>query len=564
MASTGPPTTNLSVLLATALLVVLLAGHVWRHRAMPGANAAMVLLALIAAWALLRAIELASTDVVAKLLWYQLASACYPLIGASGFCLALEYAGCGHFLTRRNLVLLVVPSLTYVVLALTSDAHQLLWTRITVDGPAHGSRTALTWAFVACHYALYVVGTVLLLRFYVRWPPLRRSVALLIVGLYTPCIVDLLKAERAISASPFDPMIAANGFSALMITMGAFRARILDLKPAALNMAVAHSADGVVVVDAQNRVIFLNPTAQRLLDSARSAAVGQDAPRNLAQSSNMLALAKSAAAGDKDLSVGTDPEVRHYQVRISPFQRPGGGQMGQLILLRDVTETRRAQEQLVDQQRALATLEERERVARELHDGLGQVLGYVKVQTQAARDLISIGDGRAADSHLAQLASVAQEAHIDVREYIRGAQAVTFAKGFIGSLREHVAQFAQNSGVAARLDVSPELGDSSLEPTVQVQVVRIMQEALTNVRKHARARSVRVELIARGNEAQVTIRDDGQGFDPAQVNSDVGRRFGLRVMGERAASVGGSLEVCSASGNGTQVIFRVPLRKEEA
>jgi nitrate/nitrite-specific signal transduction histidine kinase len=84
--------------------------------------------------------------------------------------------------------------------------------------------------------------------------------------------------------------------------------------------------------------------------------------------------------------------------------------------LRDITERQRAQAHLLQQQRALAVLEERERLARELHDDLGQVMGYVNVQAQAVRELLATGQTEAADAHLARLTAVVQDAHADLRE----------------------------------------------------------------------------------------------------------------------------------------------------
>jgi signal transduction histidine kinase len=234
-----------------------------------------------------------------------------------------------------------------------------------------------------------------------------------------------------------------------------------------------------------------------------------------------------------------------------------------VIVLHDITEVKQARERFMQQQRALATLQERERVARELHDSLGQVLGYVKMQAQAARELLAQNQSAEADTYLAQLVAVAQDAHADVREYILGVRTdISVEAGFILALTQYLQRFGENYGITVELSAPPELSDGALEPMVEAQLLRIIQEALTNVRKHARAHRVHIGLSVYDSRAEVVVQDDGAGFDSALLETAEGQKFGLRFMRERAAEVGGSVQIHSAPGEGTQLIICVPLRKE--
>lgn len=157
---------------------------------------------------------------------------------------------------------------------------------------------------------------------------------------------------------------------------------------------------------------------------------------------------------------------------------------------------------------------------------------------------------------------VAQDAHADVREYIQGARAELAANaGFLGALEAYRLRFSEASGIRVSLQVQPEVTARSFDPMVEAQLLRIIQEALTNVRKHAGARSVDIRLGARDGWAEAVVQDDGAGFDPALLETAAGRRFGLRFMKDRADEVGGGVRVSSAPGDGTQVIISVPLRK---
>ena len=155
-------------------------------------------------------------------------------------------------------------------------------------------------------------------------------------------------------------------------------------------------------------------------------------------------------------------------------------------MLHDVTEQKQAQARLVEHERALATFEERDRLARELHDSLGQVLGYAKMQAQAARDLLARQEWQQADQHLTQLVAVAQDAHADVREYILGAGRERGGDGVPAVPGGLSAAVPPTYGFAATLEARRSSRPCS-EPTVGAQLLRIIQEALTNARKHAHA-----------------------------------------------------------------------------
>jgi len=99
------------------------------------------------------------------------------------------------------------------------------------------------------------------------------------------------------------------------------------------------------------------------------------------------------------------------------------------------------------------------------------------------------------------------------------------------------------------------------EPLVEVQLLRILQEALTNVRKHANAHCVRIAFGSEDGWASVTIQDDGRGFDTKVSSTGIEEHIGLRVMRERAEEIGGNLNLKSAQGQGTEIVVRVPVKK---
>ncbi|MEW6046352.1 MAG: GAF domain-containing sensor histidine kinase [Bacillota bacterium] len=215
---------------------------------------------------------------------------------------------------------------------------------------------------------------------------------------------------------------------------------------------------------------------------------------------------------------------------------------------------------LVEQVQSLAALEERERIAREMHDGVGQVLGYVSIKAQAVRELVVARRFDEARLQLDQLAAAAREVYTDLRETILGLRtSVRPGRPLVEALREYLEQFSRDTAVAAHLEVPEDT--LALRPVVELQLLRIIQEALTNVRKHAQARNVWVRFSQDSGRWQVTVEDDGRGLG-ASTHGVRGPRFGLQMMRERAQSMGGVFQIASRPGGGTRVLVMLPAESE--
>jgi len=209
-------------------------------------------------------------------------------------------------------------------------------------------------------------------------------------------------------------------------------------------------------------------------------------------------------------------------------------------------------------QRLIETQEaERRRVARELHDEVGQALTAIRlnllnVQQQAGASPLA----QQLNDSLAIVDRALQDVHrlaLDLRP------AVLDDLGLIAALDWYVDRGARRAGWSTDVVASPL--QTRLPPELETACFRIVQEALTNVARHARARHVRVELRVRDTDVQLVIRDDGVGFDVEAVQSRRGPEtsLGLQGMHERALIVGGQVEITSAPGQGTVVAARFRL-----
>lgn len=206
-----------------------------------------------------------------------------------------------------------------------------------------------------------------------------------------------------------------------------------------------------------------------------------------------------------------------------------------------------------------AIVEERERISRELHDNLAQVMGYVSTKAQAALEMLAARKQEAAIAQIEELGAAARDLYSDVREAILGLRAAQdLDQGLQAALSEYVRQFSQESGVQTEVIVDGPFPAFLMGSAAEPQLLRIIQEALSNVRKHAAARRAWVRFQTRPDCILVAIEDDGRGFNPSEPQRQQRPRFGLLTMRERAEAIGARFQVDSSLGQGTRVLITLP------
>lgn len=206
----------------------------------------------------------------------------------------------------------------------------------------------------------------------------------------------------------------------------------------------------------------------------------------------------------------------------------------------------------------LTVLEERGRIARDMHDGLAQSLGLLYMMIRQAQAEIPPGQFGPLGNALEEMAIISTDMYAEVRRAIYGLRIMVPQKlGLIPTLTEFVREFGEQNHLSVHFEVT-NVQTANISPGSEVQVVRIIQEALHNVRKHAKASQAVVRLEAQGVSLRLIVQDDGVGFDPSRFASVDGVHLGLHGMRERAERIGGTLEVESAPGKGTRVIVTLP------
>lgn len=207
---------------------------------------------------------------------------------------------------------------------------------------------------------------------------------------------------------------------------------------------------------------------------------------------------------------------------------------------------------------ALTLTNERQRLARELHDTLAQGLAGVVMQLEVANARLSQNRTTAAQNIVQHMLHSARETLVEARSAIENLRIKTIgASALPAAIHQEIERFLLTSGIRCSLDMPSSL---PMSPRVSEQVVRILCEGLTNIARHAQAQQAWVEMAQHDEQLSIEIRDDGIGFAPAAVAARPGH-YGLIGVRERAHLVGGHVSIRSAPGRGTCLQVSLPLQR---
>jgi NarL family two-component system sensor histidine kinase YdfH len=236
------------------------------------------------------------------------------------------------------------------------------------------------------------------------------------------------------------------------------------------------------------------------------------------------------------------------------FQRQAIARQQTQALLADLEIAHRQLAEYAIQVEALTITNERERMARELHDTLAQGLAGLILQLEAADTHLSRGQVERAQKITVQAMARARATLADARHAIDDLRDTNPILDIESAVRAEAERFASATGIPCDLDL--EITARVPEPVAE-QVLKIISEGLTNIARHARAKNVRLQMEAHNGLLEMAIKDDGSGFETSkEVNSG---HYGLVGMRERARLAGGTLEIHSQPGEGTALRLRLPL-----
>jgi sigma-B regulation protein RsbU (phosphoserine phosphatase) len=356
----------LPLLIATVTSAVL-AVYAWQRRAGAGARAFTQTMAGMAAWASLNALQWASPSQEGQLFWAQLRFLATEWVVASFLVFALQYSGRIKELTvRRLLPLLPVPAII-LLLAWTNESHHLFWADVRFVMAGDGTYNALDftygpafWAHTAYDYLLLGLSTLVLNQVFLRSPRLYRvQTVSLLIGTLTPWLANIITIFGFSPIPYFDLTPLGFTLGGMVMAFGFFRSRMFEVLPAARGAVIENMVHGVVVLDADNHIVDLNPAASAIIGRPASQVVGKIAADVLSNWSDLVERFRHTMQGEAEIELQVNGAKRHFDMRISPLRDSRGRLTGRVVLLYDITERKTAEAALRhSERRTLEILEQ--------------------------------------------------------------------------------------------------------------------------------------------------------------------------------------------------------------
>ncbi len=575
----------ISYILALLLLfpIVLVSGMlalVYARRQAPNANFLLGYLVGGLLVAASYALELIQPSLPAKMFWHSVyylgAVVSYPFF----LCFALRYKRSDFSFSPAILAAIFVPGGLMFLLQATNQLHHLFYQSVYLDtsgalpaylkinGPLYAVSQLWLYGYTLAAVAILLSAWRQANGFY------RLQTLIVVASVLLPTVANLLYLFKLrpwgmINITPFSVIITG-----MVCTWAVLHYQLLDLMPVAYSLVFAKIPFGVVVLDERQRIVDINPTAQTDFGVTYKQIIGQSLELlSLENKTTFRALLDQTPPVVQELSLVEAGKERIFLVEQATFKYQKN-QCGRIILLRDISRRKELERNQVEQRRKTDLLEERERLSNDLHDGLGSVMGYASLQIESA--LLNLGSGEinGAQATLARLAEVTREAQSDLRLFILGMRQAdekeqsvmpeSPAMNLGDALASYCEQFSAQFGLPVKLSLPGGVGSLDLPPDRENHLLRILKEALTNIRAHAQASHARVTLFLDPEAIELIVEDDGRGFDPQQAfqeDESSGAQqghFGLQIMRARATEMGGSLEIRSTPAKGASLILRVP------
>jgi signal transduction histidine kinase/DNA-binding NarL/FixJ family response regulator len=584
------------ILIFLSLAIMGIAVYAWRQRLLVGLPPFFVLLGN-SIWLFGYGVAIGVTNLPDRIFWAKFQYLGIAILMVSIAAFSLVYAGYQRWLNWRTVLLLAFIPATATLLAWTNEYHKLIWADAQI---LHRYGLALLsirygsffWFYLVYNYAVAAFSLLVFWRLQATTTGLlKRQTTLILVGMLFPVVANILYVIGLNPLPGLDLTLPAYTITVLMIAIGLWRYNLLDIMAIPRDKVVEDMPDVVCVLDMHDRVMDINPAGLRLINLPARQVYGYSLQQIRPDAVPMLRQYQQTFETHEQLQLGTPEAPVYFDMRITPLKDWRGKLGGRMIVMRDTTDLRlregalreardglaimnhrlveeiasreAAQKLVLEQQRTLAALDERERLGRELHDGLGQMMGYLNVETQVAQDMLAKGEQQAAIARLEQISSVVRAGYDDVRAFILGLRPAGRRETFAQALASLLDQFSQACLTKPVLDYPEEAPEPPFVPGVEVTALHIIRESLANVRKHAAARNVRIHFSFEGELATIDVEDDGAGFNLPLPSAEepqrrAGDHFGMAMMRERVEAAGGRFEVHSTPGHGTHLRVLLP------
>lgn len=581
--------------------------RVWRQRKLSGnvALSLMFLMVTITWWVTVYFFELLVRDFTIKETIWNIKYLGIVMVPIAWIIFSLLFTGNRAWLTRRNVFLLMIVPILTTAFIWTNGTDGMMFTNVRMIYPdgyplIGGSANIWFWIHSFYSYLLISAGTFLLLRQFIGSPAIyRRQLFALLIAVASPLIAN---AITIFGSTELDFTSFAFAISAAALSLGVLRYQLLDLAPIARNVVINSMSDAMLVVDEQNRIVDLNPTAAYLIQRPTHAAIGmlaQEAIPALAEHPHLLNKTGGKHFIEDELKLFIDNQTQYFDIRISALYDLRQQLTGYVILMRDITDRKNVEEKISAQNNALIHANQELQAARELADTatqlksqflanmshelrtpLNAIIGYTEIQLAGMTGTLNKEQERYQARILInseQLLGLINDI-LDISK-IEAGRMTLFPKPFVVRdwLTETISgiqSLAEAKNLTVQVRIEEDFPEILIEDPHRLQ--QIMLNLMSNAIKFTEKGGATITIqLHEQHQWQIDVRDTGIGI-PAQAFETIFEEFrqidgssrrqyggtglGLSIVKRLVAIMDGSIAVSSEVGLGSSFVITLPIK----
>ncbi|MGM0370849.1 MAG: histidine kinase N-terminal 7TM domain-containing protein [Bacillota bacterium] len=542
------------------IILCFLGGYSYRHKNVRGALSFTACVGVCCLWVLCYMFGITAVDEQTKFFWSNLQYFSFAFLPVLWLVMVLRFIN-KQWLTKKKIMLLfIIPSIT-AVLAWTDKTYGLLRRDFSLNPSGIYPLTTEfgTWFTVHYSYSYLLLFTAVVLLINTVWKKnstFRRQAAFLLTGFAILLITDILSVAGILPWERIfvDPIVF--NIASLILGAGIFYLHIFDIVPVARETIIEKLDSGIMVLDNKKRIIDINQQLKNMF-GPKVIKVGDLLSGVMPDLADYISR-RLEGMPKKEFSLKQqNGETNYYEVYISSIKDTDQDLATWVLIINNITDLKQARNKIKEQIETIAVMDERVRLARELHDNLGQVLSFADLQTQAICREIEEEKLAVAQQYSARLNKIIKKTHKEMREYVYNIRdGIKYNKDFIVLLQKEIDLVKENDFFELELKFSDEIDLSYLGIEEKMHLLFIIKEALTNVLKYAQADNVVVEIKENDSYLEIVVEDDGQGI--VTVSDDSGS--GLNIMKERTMLISGEIAIESEAGVGTKITITLPIK----
>lgn len=524
---------------------------------------------IVTVWSLGNALEMSGIDFFTKLFWanIQYFSYCYSPLALLALC--MRFTGYDKWLNNKKFLWLLIMPTIVIVLVWTDRFHGLIRYNMRLDMSSNFPIISKEYGPVFFVHAIYghiinITAIILLVRAVIyRKTVYRKQAVILLIGASFIVFPNLLYITGLSPVKQLDLTPVFFGPAGALIAWAIFRYKMFELVPLARATVIETMDAGMMILDRQGRILDINPAFEKIMGISAKQASTRYAEEICHNVPELMTVCIDINTLHAEFNIKNYDGAKIYEALLSPLTDSKGLLLGRLVMVYEITEKKKSQQQYLEQPRRLAAANEKESLTRDLHDNLGQILGFINLQAQGIRqELLNEGIVTVSDK-LDRLVEVTETAHNEIRAYIKSARSLSSSDNdFLKSPKNDILHFEERSDIPTEFNTNLNLSDIGLKPQVQLHLLSIAKEALNNIQKHSGANHVNLSFLYEKEKLFLTIEDNGKGFNILNTDDKAGKTFGLSIMRERAAEIGADINIASTPGKGCKISLVLPYSQE--